>query len=472
MLFSHSSSKTLTSSSRSRSLNLILLSFSIFSIIYLLVSIVLVPTSKFVNTNLLQDLSTPTSLEHVVFGIASNKRSWPKRKEFVRFWWKPQQMRGCVFLESMPPNAASYNDSDSLPPVCISEETNNFRYTYRGGLRSAIRVARVVLETVALNHTNVRWFVFGDDDTVFFPENLLKTLSKYDHNLWHYIGTNSEYYLQNKFFSFDMAFGGAGFAISYPLARVLANVFDSCLERYPHLYGSDARIHSCVAELGIGLTREPGFHQMDIHGDMFGLLAAHPMAPLVSIHHLDVTDPIFPNMTTTKALEHLFEASKVDPHRLLQQTVCYDRWFSWTASVSWGYAVQVFDKHVRLPDVLTPQETFKPWRNGRPMFSFNTKEQHPDPCRRPVVYFLDRVSSGSNGIKSSYRRMVPDNCTIDMISPRKIKKVEVFSQKMDLNIKQLQAPRRHCCDILPTTVGNEMEITIRECKDDELIHMN
>lgn len=172
-------------------------------------------------------------------------------------------MRGCVFLETRPPNITSnHDDENSLPPVCISGDTTKFRYTYRGGLRSAIRVARVVSETVALNHTDVRWFVFGDDDTVFFPENLLKVLSKYDHGLWYYIGSNSESYVQNTCFSFHMAFGGAGFAISYPLAKVLAKVFDSCIERYPHLYGSDGRISSCIAELGISLTHEPAFHQV------------------------------------------------------------------------------------------------------------------------------------------------------------------------------------------------------------------
>jgi hypothetical protein len=59
-----------------------------------------------------------------------------------------------------------------------------------------------------------------------------------------------------------MGFGGGGFAISYSLAKVLARVLDSCLVRYAHLYGSDARIFSCLAELGVGLSHEPGFHQV------------------------------------------------------------------------------------------------------------------------------------------------------------------------------------------------------------------
>ena len=418
-----------------------------------------------------QGVSAPTSLEHLVFGIASNQDSWLEKKNYVKHWWKPQQMRGCVFVDSMPGNESSYNDNSSLPPVCISEDTSRFRYTYRHGLPSAIRVAHVVSETVALNHSGVRWFVFGDDDTIFFPENLVKTLSKYDHELWYYIGTNSEIYEQNRVFSFDMAFGGAGFAISYPLAKVLAKVFDSCLERYPHLYGSDSRVYTCLAELGVGLTREPGFHQVlicqldayiyrllpgfplilsiylylncdqvDVRGDTFGLLAAHPLAPLVSFHHLDHIDPIFPNMTANQAIEHLFEAVKVDSERVLQQTVCYDRWFSWTISVSWGYAVQVFENHQFLPDVLRAHKTFRQWKKGSVLtesYTFNTRELHIDPCRRPTIFFMDSVSSGRDGIESSYRRDTSDNCNLHMASPKRLEEIKVFSHKLDLKIKQV-----------------------------------
>ncbi|KAJ0053162.1 hypothetical protein Pint_02078 [Pistacia integerrima] len=466
---------TIKTQSSSYLINLLLISSSV-CIIFLFVSIFLVGSSRTADlfSSSSHDVYAPASLEHIVFGIASNKNSWPKRKEYVKLWWRPEKMRGCVFLESMPSDTDSLsNDNSSLPPVCISEDTSRFRYTYRGGLRSAIRVARVVLETVALNHSDVRWYVFGDDDTVFFPDNLVKTLSKYDHGLWYYIGSNSEVHEQNRYFSFKMAFGGAGFAISAPLAKVLAKIFDSCIERYPHLYGSDARVYSCLAELGISLTREPGFHQFDVRGNLFGLLASHPTTPLVSVHHLDHMDPIFPNLTTIKALEHLFEAANVDPGRILQQTVCYDRWFSWTISVSWGYAVQVFGRHMNLPDVLPVQETFQEWkkRNTKPHYTFNSRELHPDPCQRPTIFFLDNVTSGRDGIWTSYRKSYA-NCSHDMASPRKLDEIRVLSHKLELDLTKLRAPRRHCCDVLPSSTGKVMEIAIRECKEEEPIHMH
>ncbi|CAJ1978995.1 unnamed protein product [Sphenostylis stenocarpa] len=457
--------------------NFILVSSS-FCALYLIVSVLLLGSSKLVHVSKTsQDESTPTTLDHLVFGIASSKRSWGKRKEYVKLWWNysnttnNKAMKGCVFVDSLPDEKhVSHENDTSLPPLRVSQDTSRFRFTHKGGLRSAIRVARVVAETAAMNNdSDVRWYVFGDDDTVFFPENVVKTLSKYDHKLWYYIGAHSEVYEQNRVFGFGMAFGGAGFAISSSLAKVLAENFDSCIERYPHLYGSDGRVYSCLAELGVGLTHESGFHQVDLKGNTFGLLAAHPLTPLLSLHHPDYTDPIFPNMTTTQALKHLFEAVNVDSQRMLQQAICYDKWFKWTVSVSWGYAVQVFPNHMLLPEVLKVQETFKQWRKGSVLaktYTFNTRALHNDPCKRSTVFFLDSVSSDKDDTISSYKKSF-QNCSNDAVSPQKLEVIKVVTKKLDLDIKQLLAPRRHCCDVLPSTAQDKMEIAIRECKDGE-----
>ncbi|KAI3965098.1 hypothetical protein MKX01_014029 [Papaver californicum] len=476
-----SSSKTQTLAP----LKIIFLALSCLSLVYLFVSALVTQTPIFDNIWLTKsdyaDISSETTINHVVFGIASSFRSWENRKEYVRLWWKPEEMRGCVFLEEMPPLQNDANSS--LPPVCVSEDTSRFRYSFRGGDRSAIRVARVVLETVNLSHSNVRWFVFGDDDTVFFAENLAKTLSKYDHKLWYYIGSISETFVQNDndLSSFEMAYGGGGFAVSYSLAKVLARVLDSCLDRYPHLYGSDARIYSCLAELGVALTHEVGFHQVDLRGNLFGLLASHPLAPLISLHHLDKADPIFPKKTRHQAVAHLLKSATLDPHRVVQQTICYDNMFSRTISISWGHAVQVFEGNVLVRDLLQVRNTFKLWRkeniSNADLYMFNTRQVDSDPCKRPTIFFLDSLSTNLNTndpvIKSIYKSNGIRNCLEKKDLTKKLEEIRVFTHKLDFHIKQLEARRRQCCDVLPSSSDDKvLNIAIRECGEEELVYMH
>ncbi|KAL5700246.1 hypothetical protein ACHQM5_025718 [Ranunculus cassubicifolius] len=447
---------------------LVLIASSIY-VVYLILSLSL---SKTTTTTTTKTISCPSlNLQHLVFGIASSSSSYPNRQSYIRTWWQPGLTRGYVFLDRKLNNN---NTSDLLPPILISEDTSRFPYSFPHGLRSAIRITRIVKEIVHLNLPDVRWFVFGDDDTVFFTHNLLKVLSKYDHNLWYYVGTNSESFAQNRNYSFDMAFGGAGFAITFPLATVLATVLDSCLFRYHHLYGSDSRIFSCLAELGVALTHQPGFHQVDMRGDLFGMLSAHPLTPLLSLHHLDSVRPIFPGMNHTQALEQFLLAVRVDSERILQQTVCYDRSKSLTISVSWGYSVQVFEGNQLLPDLLPVQRTFIPWRRGLNInlqpFMFNVRDFPRDPCKRPAVFFLENVSRDANEIRSKYRRHHVRNC-LQNGSSKDLEQIEVITQRLDLDVAELQAPRRHCCEVL-SSFDTKIEIGIRHCRNKELIMMN
>ncbi|PHT48584.1 hypothetical protein CQW23_12792 [Capsicum baccatum] len=58
----------------------------------------------------------------------------------------------------------------------------------------------------------------------------------------------------------------------------------------------------------------------DMYGNLFGLLASHPIAPLVTLHHLDVVEPIFPNVTRVQALWRLTVPMKLDSAGLMQQS--------------------------------------------------------------------------------------------------------------------------------------------------------
>ncbi|RDX84556.1 hypothetical protein CR513_34370, partial [Mucuna pruriens] len=442
--------------SRTASFKSILLTLSLLLNLYLLL-LMWAPSSTPLPPSPLVSRLVPTAPRHVLFAVASSSLSWPRRLPYLRLWCSPATTRALAFLDKPPPPNASF------PPVIISGDTSAFPYTFRGGLRSAIRVARAVKEAVDRNETDVRWFVFGDDDTVFFVDNVVRTLAKYDHRRWFYVGSNSESHEQNVKYSFEMAFGGGGFAISYSLARVLARVLDSCLRRYGHLYGSDSRIYSCVAELGVALTHEPGFHQLDMRGNLFGMLAAHPLSPLLSLHHLDAVDPLFPDMDRVQALEHLVSAANVDPARILQQTVCYDRSNSLTFSVYQGNEL--------LPDLLSLQRTFVPWRRGSKVnanFMFNTRDYPRAPCKRPSVFFFKSVTSDKRGIWSNYNRHVVGNCFES--NATQFKQIIVFSRKLELNNEEMNAPRRQCCNVLPSS-NDTISLHIRPCAIDELISM-
>jgi len=132
------------------------------------------------------------------------------------------------------------------------------------------------------------------------------------------------------------------------------------------------------------------------------MLAAHPIAPLISLHHLDSVKPIFPGAPTQlDALKPLISASKSDPARILQQAVCYvvDRAFNWSVSVSWGYTVQIYPWILPPAQLEVPLRTFQTWRSFKDgPFLFNTRPFTPDrECERPVLFFLDRVRVVSKG---------------------------------------------------------------------------
>ncbi|XP_020217913.1 uncharacterized protein LOC109801291 [Cajanus cajan] len=451
---------------------ILLLLILFVSLTYVVYTLKLVSTSRACNHLPFATQTDPedrTALRHVVFGIAASAKLWNQRKNYIKLWYRPREMRGVVWLDQ---NITPEPDEDSLPPVRISGDTARFKYTNRQGHRSAIRISRIVSETLRLGLKDVRWFVMGDDDTVFVTENLIRVLRKYDHNQFYYIGSLSESHLQNIFFSYNMAYGGGGFAISYPLAKALYKMQDRCIQRYPALYGSDDRMQACMAELGVPLTKEIGFHQYDVYGNLLGLLASHPVTPLVSLHHLDVVEPIFPNMSRVQALERLTIPMKLDSAGLMQQSICYDTSKSWTVSVSWGFAVQIFRGVFSPREMEMPSRTFLNWyrRADYTAYAFNTRPVSRNPCQKPFVFYFSKAKYNStmHQIVSEYERhRVPHpDCRWKMANPAALDKVEVY-KKPDPHLWD-RAPRRNCCRVNKSREKGTMVIHVGMCSEGEV----
>ncbi|XP_031486946.1 uncharacterized protein LOC116255301 [Nymphaea colorata] len=400
------------------------------------------------------------NVSHIVFGIGASVDTWEKRRRYAELWWRPGETRGFVWLDRKPETW-----EDGGPPYRVSEDLSNRGF---GGSPSAVRMARIAAESFRLGLEGARWFVMGDDDSVFVPDNVVAALAGLDHRAMWYVGAPSESVEQDLVHSYGMAFGGGGFAISLAAAEALSGAIDGCLERYGKFYGSDQRVQACMSELGVPLTRHPGFHQVDIHGDAYGLLAAHPMAPLVSLHHLDAVEPLFPTKTQLDSVGALMGAARFDPARTLQQAFCYDPRLRWTVSVSWGYTAQIY------PALLPPHvlektlRTFQTWRSSQDgPFTFNTRPMPDEPCARPAIFFLHRVENvSSKATITMYGRHVPGPemvCKDRNYPSLALQNVRVFSSKMPSSVWTQGAARRQCCDIKWGRLKAAIDVRLRSC---------
>ncbi|XP_010250871.1 PREDICTED: uncharacterized protein LOC104592979 [Nelumbo nucifera] len=416
------------------------------------------------------------SLKHIVFGIAGSKQLWKRRKEFVKLWWRPKDMRGHVWLEENFGNDHDDNngdgddDSSSLPPIMVSEDISRFRYTNPTGHPSGLRIARIIMESFRLGLSDVRWFVLGDDDTIFNPDNLVDVLNKYDSSEMVYIGSPSESHSANTYFSHSMAFGGGGIAISYPLAEALSNNLDECLERYPKLYGSDDRLHACITEIGVPLTREHGFHQWDIRGNAHGLLSAHPIAPFISIHHVEAVDPFYSGMSSLEGLKLFTRAMRADPRVFLQRSICYDRIRRLTFSVSLGYVVQVFPNIVLPRELERSEQTYSAWNriSHRNEFDFDTRDVHGSVCKKPILFFLKDVWKDGNATMATYRRTNGSDdlkrkvfCFPRSLPLPRVQNIQVLGYPLSKTWHLM--PRRLCCKVNQTT-DQFLRLTVRQCE--------
>lgn len=173
--------------------------------------------------------------------------------------------RGFLFLDRAPgpdllpwsPFSPPYKVSDDLSKVLNKPDVTAQRII--NGIMEAFREAEA---SEGRDHADLRWLVMGDDDSIFFVDNMVDVLAEYDHNKYYYFGGHSEFILSNYWYSFSQGFGGAGFILSYPLAKVLAGDMANCLMRYRHLKAADLTTMSCIADIGVGLTALKGIHQV------------------------------------------------------------------------------------------------------------------------------------------------------------------------------------------------------------------
>lgn len=414
-----------------------------------------------------------TNISHLVFGLVGTTKAWHYRKSYIESWWRPNVTRGFIYLDTEPTEDLLPWSSAS-PPFRISDDLTKLLNEIKHLDPIIARLVHAAVEVYREENEGVRWYIMGDDDSIFFVDNLVDVLSKYDHTKYIYIGAHSECIVSNQHYSYDMGFGGAGLIMSYPLAKLVQKNIEDCFRRHPYSHGADLLLMTCVNDFGVSLTAHQGLHQIDLHGDISGLLSSHPKAPLLSLHHFDHIEPIFRTMNRSESAKQLMKAANVDQSRLVQQTICYNRKLSWSFSLSWGYSIHIYENIIPRSTLKTPLETFLPWAwdpNSHQLYMFNTRPLSNDPCATPHVFSFDSIKKiNDDEVQTNYVRVasrelptcgVAGNHSADSVS-----RIEVLSPLTKPN----ENGKTECCDVVEITEGMEIaKIKLRDCMDDELI---
>lgn len=149
------------------------------------------------------------------------------------------------------------------------------------------------------------------------------------------------------------------------------------------------------------------FLQWDIRGNAHGLLATHPIAPFVSIHHVEAVNSLYPGLSLLDSLKLFTRAMRAEPKSFLQRAICYNRKQRLTFSVSLGYVVQVFPNIVLPRELERSEHTYSAWNriNHRNEFDFDTRDVYRSVCKTPILFFLKDVSKEGNVTVGSYVRV-------------------------------------------------------------------
>ena len=234
-------------------------------------------------------------------------------------WWQPE-MTGAVYVDTLSEGFGQQDVPKGLE-VVVSSKPWAF-------VSEAERCAWSQIADLYGKFPQSDWFVIGDDDTLFVPEAVELYLRGLPASHKWYIGAPSESVSQREVYGNlllnsgevmkDFAFGGGGIIISQALMVEMAMQMSQCLHNYSGLFGSDQRIAVCARQAGGNLSHNQGMHQCDlVSTDIPSMLEAHPLTPLLSLHHLGNV-----HLPQGATLMDVRGAIRRNPFGALQQSVC------------------------------------------------------------------------------------------------------------------------------------------------------
>jgi hypothetical protein len=218
------------------------------------------------------------------------------------------------------------------------------------------------------NTSTVGWFVFLDDDSLVYMENLVNVAKQYDPMEPWMIGGVSESVTTINSLG-QCPFGGGGVLLSRRALQLTSRATNCCLSQYSALRGGDEMLGRCAMDVGVPFTINNGFNQLDLRGDVSGFFeGVISSRPVVTMHHLYLEDAmLLPIKNSFASSSHLIHSYMSLPrkdqyfHRVIQYGHT-NRSGLVTVQITSGYSVVVFPGRVRFADItFRVEETFISW---------------------------------------------------------------------------------------------------------------
>lgn len=296
---------------------------------------------------------TKYTIENIYFLITTNTHRIRFTINFIKFWSKIAHINCLILFEEddyLKRRSVHYFLQNHALP-CQIKTSNITRYEER-----YFQLIDFAWKLIQNENQSIKWFAIGDDDTMWFIDNLLKTLEQYDSSKLIYLGNTSDKNETVQRHGNYYAYGGGGILLTKSLVSLLGNSFQLCRKKYSHMFGGDEMIGKCLTQiLNVNLTINKHFHQIDHEGDMEGFFQSG-IEGLVTLHHMFSFWEPFPSehvedeIDILKLIENAYRKLNSD---YLKRFFKINKQRNQTLLLTNGYSFTLFNR------ILTKQELYQ-----------------------------------------------------------------------------------------------------------------
>ena len=356
-----------------------------------------------------------------MIGVApSTDERWEER---LKVWaeWVPKHVDFVVAISPMTTAKRAQELTESLQAAGLV----NARVILSTEEEFYHRYLQLTVDMLNIRRTSKKrmpkWLLYIDDDTVFYWENLVSRLARYDSSKAFYIGTELESFANRHADNVRLAWGGAGTALSFPAAERVAQIVPECLRKYTKndqvfVWGSDYLLGLCAnVELGIPFTVDWGLHQVEYRGNVAGMWESGQRG-LASYHHAlnDSWVTLFEGRSASEAFFLSLKSFRHLKDRWLTRAAWEIRSNDWqgldpsnsprTVLFTIGYSIVIFNRKITVEDLHKIECTFDP-RDGDcfSVYFQGRKGRLPDSEIRYLLHSSDeKLYKGGKVVEQRY----------------------------------------------------------------------